>query len=452
MHARIDVLARVSDIGDFRRLLVSLDAQSLSPTEFAVVAVPDGLDDAGSELLQRLAGYRPNLVVAEVGAGWTASGTTPGAYVLPMGHDEVLLPGGLARLADALGDDPDVVVARGVVPGQLTDWQLYAETTALASTYDALDFAHVAVLVRREHLSGLESTNASLGELRHAGVAAARTVRALDGAPVLEGPSTIPEARGQSPVWAEASWTDRSLAVEIDSTDETTAVSYVSLRSLDSGIDWRLAWEPRDGGLRLRIDPATAADGEPLARGRWVMDLQTAAGTVHAVRWRESPGSVLLGALLVGAVKGKGERLLLDLGATRRSPFRDLDPAAAEIEEDARGTELRWPLPLAFVAGDEVLPAGVRLGDFPLVAQVRAGAGEAVLHAWLSGLAGRTPLAVAIAGSPYHDSGFDLEIALTGEMALVPREIEESRETAAASTPRRAVSGLTERLRPRRSK
>ena len=90
-----------------RRVIDSLDAQTLPQDEFETIIVDDGSPDNTFGQLQALAATRPNLTVTRIeNSGWPSRprniGTSlaRGEYVLYMDHDDSLYPDALRRLAE----------------------------------------------------------------------------------------------------------------------------------------------------------------------------------------------------------------------------------------------------------------------------------------------------------------------------------------------------------------
>jgi hypothetical protein len=426
----IDVVVAVRDLKAFRRLVISVDSQSVPASAFGVVAVPVGLTDTDLAQLRTLAEHRPNLIVADEPSPWwsAALSTSDADYILPMADDERVAPGALQRVLDGIVRGPDALVGRAVMTGGSTDWAVFAD--GVAPDRDLLgrsDMDRMAVVMRSDLLSG-NAPRASVPEVRRAALAATSSVQILRGDPLLLGVvgQARPNASGVTThqVMATGTWADGTLRLQLSWPAPDDEGTYMVLRSLETGLDWRLPLQPSGESATVVVDPLTAGGGRPLAAGRWVLDLHEEGPEMHAVAWTRSPGSALLADLVVAAVRGVGGRVVLDVGATRRSPLRDMDAATAQIHEDARGTRLDWVLPFAHVTGEASLPAVVNLGNFPLRAELVSRGQRASLGTWLSGLPSRSAVAVSVAGSPFHATGHDLVIAHTGEMELLrtPRE------------------------------
>ncbi|MCW2826783.1 MAG: hypothetical protein JWQ67_399, partial [Marmoricola sp.] len=195
MHTILDVVTAVTSLTSFRRLMASLDTQSVPASQFLIVAVPQGLDRTDLEKVRTLAAYRPNLVVTEEHPDWWSAALTASqaGYVLPVSETETVAPEGVARLLEALGMELDAVVARRTVPNLPSDWTVFGpgsppEREDLARA----DLDRLAVALRRDLLEG-RATPASVNDVRREALAAATTVEILRGAPLLRG---SPESSG----------------------------------------------------------------------------------------------------------------------------------------------------------------------------------------------------------------------------------------------------------------
>ncbi len=459
MPQQIDVVVPVNDPKAFRRLLGSVDSEPVPARAFGVLAMPVGLSDAEVTKLRTLARHRPNLEVGGEAADWwgAALSTSRAEYVLPVADHERLAPGALQRVLDAATDSSDALMGRAVMPGGSTDWAVFADgSTPSEHVLERTDAGRLAVVMRRDLVSSA-AQHVSVLDVRRAALATLTPVQVLRGDPLLLGTPASSEASrpGTDGVRAAGTWAEGSLHLDLQ-VPGPGAGSYVVVRSLETGLDWRLPLQQTDSTTTVVVDPLASGDGRPLAAGRWVLDLYD-GDAVHAITWSSNPGSALLGDLAVATVRGAGGRVVLDLGATHRSPLRDLDAALAQIHEDARGTHLDWVLPFAHVTGEATLPAVIRVGDFPLRAELVSQAGSARLRTWLSGLPTRSAVAVSLAGSPFHPTGHDLVIAHTGEMELqrTPREPRAARGGPAKvsrSLPSRAgrvIGRIASRLRSR---
>ena len=100
-----------------RRVIDSLDAQTLPQDEFEVIFVDDGSPDDTYTRLQEIASTRPNMRVSQIeNSGWpsrprnTGIEQARGEYVMFMDHDDSLYPDGLRRAYEyAAENDADVL-------------------------------------------------------------------------------------------------------------------------------------------------------------------------------------------------------------------------------------------------------------------------------------------------------------------------------------------------------
>ncbi|WP_396656706.1 glycosyltransferase family 2 protein [Microbacterium sp.] len=103
--------------GGLDRLVASLDAQTLPPSEFEVVFVDDGSPDDTHQRLLEVAATRPHVRVERIeNSGWPCRPRNVGAdlaqgeYVVFMDHDDLLYPDALRSAYDyAVANDADVV-------------------------------------------------------------------------------------------------------------------------------------------------------------------------------------------------------------------------------------------------------------------------------------------------------------------------------------------------------
>jgi glycosyltransferase involved in cell wall biosynthesis len=125
---KISVIIAAYRSGDrIRRVLDSLDAQTLPQAEFETIVVDDGSPDDTFELLTALAADRPNMRIDRIeNTGW-ASGPrnhgiemARGEWVLFMDHDDALYPDALRRGAEFAAEHrSDIVSAKEVKSNNL---------------------------------------------------------------------------------------------------------------------------------------------------------------------------------------------------------------------------------------------------------------------------------------------------------------------------------------------
>jgi hypothetical protein len=421
MRPELSIHVRVRDVTRFQGLLTTLDRQTMPADRFVVAVAPDGLSPADVQLLERRAAFRPNVVVGHAGTG---------TYLLPLSEDERLTPHALELLV-ARAEETGAPAVIGKRAGGRADWRLFVEDRELSGEdLGAVDASELPVLVRAGDIDPFEP--------------AARTevLRRLPGAAVLASSVVLagqrPEPAVLPTVDVTARWHEGVLEL-VGPADADLAV----LRSREDGTEWPVSLSEVDGGKVARIDPATAAFGRPLSRGRWLVDWCGSARSVACAS--ELPSSAVTASGLLAVVKGAHGALLLDVGATRRLPVRIFRPAAAQVAESAKGTRLRWPLDLEDLSRGSSLSAALRIGDFPVGARLVAGEPPA-LEAWLSGVPGRSQLSLSVAGSPAHPVGADLVIENGGTMRIVPASRPKASPSAKAAAPA-ARSGVARRAR-----
>ncbi|MFT4123682.1 MAG: glycosyltransferase family 2 protein [Microbacteriaceae bacterium] len=174
----------------------------------------------------------------------------------------------------------------------------------------------------------------------------------------------------------------------------------LSVRSRPDRIGWAMPstavprLEPLDdGALAVRmtltgtVDPVLEPFGRGLEDGVW--DVGARFGLLEHERHRAllyggRPRQALIQGRSAVAYQGKGERLLVDLGATGRSVLAPRTLAGAGAELEPRGRDLvlaRLPLRLDVVTGEGEAPASVSIdGGAPQTAVLRYGDGRAVLE------------------------------------------------------------------------
>jgi hypothetical protein len=197
----------------------------------------------------------------------------------------------------------------------------------------------------------------------------------------------------------------------------------------DDGREWRMSAtavesEPTSQHApqwRLRFDPSTVASGRPLEPGQWRVALLVtdAIGTTRMrlrVRKKAPMASCHAGGVYVA--HGDAGFLGLDAGARRHPVGPLIDPQSASVTEDARGSLLEARLLGVDLAPDEMLAGELHVGQFPLHAWVTREDGHAVLHSWLSGLAGSYDLALRLSSAAPAPTGARLIIGPSGEMRV----------------------------------
>jgi len=113
-----------------------------------------------------------------------------------------------------------------------------------------------------------------------------------------------------------------------------------------------------------------------------------------------------------------GGFLGLDAGARRHPVGPLIDAQSASVTEDARGSLLEARLLSVDLGPDETLAGELQVGNLPLRAWVTREDGHAVLHSWLSGLAGSYDLALRLSSAALAPTGARLIIGPSGEMSV----------------------------------
>ncbi|HET9873680.1 MAG TPA: hypothetical protein VFP89_13935 [Propionibacteriaceae bacterium] len=472
MTSAIAILVAVSKVEPFRHLLASLDRQDADPGTFSVIAVQQGLSPDDADLLAKLVRYRPNLHVlrdAETEPFAAALSASYEELVLPLDQRDQLYPRALSALSTAAAH-ADLVVGKPV------SVRVSSALRALPTSDGAVDAAALQplaswlpALVRRTLLHNL-APDATLADVRRHAVENATSHAFVSRLPVVKIAGSPAEdlpnlpADGTRIGTLTARWENGALALSttVTTTDGATPGSTrVWLRHLVSGLEWPLdtSVEPAPGmdGFEVSavVDPSTAAQGSRLDTGQWVALAQvTRPDGVRRRRLpiRGLPGPALVDRRMVVPTVVNG-RFVVDIGATVANPVDKLEVSTATIREDARGTRLSLPLHLAEVRTEGPLPAKIRLGQFPLEAEIKIDDGEARLESWLSGLPGTQPVSTSLAGSRWHPTGAELVITATGEMSIraaqTPPPAPKPAAPSAAAKPSPAATGPASSRRDR---
>ncbi|GAA4702198.1 hypothetical protein [Nocardioides conyzicola] len=446
MDTAVDVLVTVQDVKEFRGLLATLDVQTLPADAYRVVAVADGLDAGSRDLLDRLAGHRPNVVVADT----APQGATQATATLPLRESERLAADALELLLAAARDTgAGVVVGKAVAT--TTAWDLFAaDHVAPGAELADVDVSGLPVLVTGDLPAG-----AGVADVRRAAVDAASQVAVVASSVVLLAAGRTGHTDATEHRVVDVEWRDGVL--ELRSAEGGIVRALVG--SLTGGHQWPVPAADESGTL-VRIDLRTAALGRPLPTGGWLVDLQLAGDHTVGALPRSAPRSALLEvtpgtASLVVVAKRRGQ-LVIDVGAGRWLPSRLFQPAAARITESARGTLLEWPLPVDDFTTGASVKAGLRIGSLPFIAEVVSTDGEVLLRSWLSGLPAVRRLAVRVGGSAWRTVPAELVIDNVGGMTIQARSRAGAEAPAAKAADHpsgvsRVARGVGRRLRPGRS-
>ncbi len=152
---RVSVVVALYNTGaHLRKLMASLDAQTMPRTDFEVILVDDGSTDDTAARARKLAATRPNVVVETIpNSGWpgrprnVGTDLARGEYVFFSDHDDRFGPTALAALyAYATANGSDIVYGKVVRIGRATThWPVWHDDIPVA------DPAGVAVASRTVH-------------------------------------------------------------------------------------------------------------------------------------------------------------------------------------------------------------------------------------------------------------------------------------------------------------
>ena len=455
MPPRVSVLVPPAAAGS-RALLTSLDRQTLPTTAFETLVGDDGSSPELTRRLEDLAAHRTNVVLVTVPPDASDEEVVEslltraaGTFVLAVPPGRTLTPQALTRLlahADATGADGGAGLTgrAGTRPERLSD-------------PDGPLLAPAGRLHRRAVVGPAQLVDDLTGEAT------------ADEAPVLRSPlcfldgsaaagSVPPEPDlGVGVQVASAVWRDGVLEVVADVSGPADGAR-ASLYSHATGVEWRvddLTVEERPDGLRLtlRIDPESVPGPGRLPDGVWWPTIRFGEGAGSAVLLRTAPrvahGATLGRRPVVSFAKSA--RLGLDVSGSSHQPVRRLDPAATRVVEDSRGSLMTSVLPNVDVAAGARVDGELHLDTMPVVAWIEQAEGSgAVLHAWVSGLAGQSPLRTRFTGAPAASTGTVLVIDGVGTMSLAPAPKSTAAPSvpAAAGTDRAAGTGPAARTGP----
>ncbi|CAA9327120.1 MAG: hypothetical protein AVDCRST_MAG48-2954 [uncultured Friedmanniella sp.] len=415
MSPELTVVVDTAEGDDLPELLRSLDESTLPSGRFELLLLtrtpaPEVTD------WPRFAARRPNVRLVAEGDSWTDQAR--GTFLLHLRAGQRLFPEALERLLEAAaGADLDAVAGREVVPGGLVDPRLLEDATGI--TDDVEDLLDGPVVLRR------------------------RASRAADGAPPLVGvvgryPATLRAHRGEQagtlspaptldiPVLSwEGAVVGLRLSGRVPASGASSPRPLVLVRELTTGLCFPVpstsSAEPGpDDDVRWsahgRLDLRTAAAGAPLPSGEWQLEVAV-AGAGGPARPHPVPETALPVALVDDrVVVTAGPGLVLDVGPTARGCPAFPAPEAATVSESAAGCRLELRLTGWHVTGDQVVRAKIALDRLRLPAQVVSRDGEAVLTAFISGLAGTYPLSLQLGRAPLQPTG--LAVAVAGDGAV----------------------------------
>ncbi len=366
MAHRISVIVAADGKTSPLGLVTSLDTQTLSTDDFELILLDRGLGDTERETLRRMASRRPNIRIIDEDEDWT---TDAGEYLLGVQPDQKLFPDALSRLGGfAREHSLDVVAGRPVQPHQALGAPFLTDQPRLADDQVGMALSSTVVLARRE-----------LVEPAARGVAAVRIhadgaqVGVLASYPASDDP-VLSLSGGEELVRCDPprlDWEGGELLVSLGgSVPETVAPDTVAVvaRRIGDHLSYVLPvgvasiqfpnGVAGSGSWRVvaRLDPLTAAAGQPLPPGAWELDvvlsgpLAEGGGASKPSPVPAVPGVTALVQNTVLAVgTSKAGALQIDIGPSRLPVMRDLDPEHAAVTESARGSELRIRLPTMYV-------------------------------------------------------------------------------------------------------
>ncbi|KQW47035.1 hypothetical protein ASC77_17785 [Nocardioides sp. Root1257] len=451
MSLRVSVLVPPTAAGS-RSLLASLDRQSLPAAEFEVLIGDDERDAGLTARLEDLVAHRTNVTRVPVPAGADAAATlldrASGEYVAAVPPDRVLTPDALALLG-ARADSTGAEVCLGLTgrAGQ--------RPAALPDGPEQL--TGPAGGLRRRATATAEQVAADLAgsDTTTAGAASVATTLCFVDGPAPEH-RTPPEAAGS--VRARTTgvqWGDGVLDLVLKLSEPAEDVQ-VSLYSDRYGVEWPLSGVQVDGDtVTLRIDPGAVPGPGALPDGLWWPSVRIDGGEPVLVRARpnKTHGASVRERTVVSFSRNK--RLGIDVGAHAHQPIRQLVPADTTIVEDSRGSLLTSRLTNLDLAPGSRRTGELRLGTMPVVAWLEHDGTEPVLRAWVSGLAGESPLFTRFAPTSFAPTGARLVIDGVGTMTVAeaPRRRRGARRARAAAaaaastpTPVEATPGKARRL------
>jgi len=392
------------------RVARAVDTQSLSYDSFEVCYLLDGPEKHLHDRLDALRAHRPNVRLSAGERGQLADlarECLQGAeadYVLAVPGTTELHPEALARLVELADQSGSEVVegrASGVGP-------------SLLLTQSGLATKVIAAVEGRP--AAADWVQAWSDGVR----TASPRVAALDSYPISRGTNELDRVRAIRD--ARATWDGPLLVFSCRLPEELQAdEATFFVRSLSTGLEFRLATQPVDGNEPDRregwVDLATAAAGAALPGGEWEVGLESRGEALVRLPLPNVPisSAIVRGRPVVRTLRGPQCRLQVD--RIRRNLVH-ANPALARIEESARGTRLELPLQDLHVAETESLDGRLMLGQLPIAATIRVVDGQASLETWLSGLAGSYVLASDFGNNSPAPTGLSVQVDGVGAMTL----------------------------------
>lgn len=423
MAPHVTVIVPVAAPASLPALIRSLDAQSLAYHDFTVTYVVTE-SSAIRPRLESLVARRPNVAVtvvsdaeglaigvrtarAAVDSGW--------ALILPALDAPLLLPPRALESLIAAGETHGArtVIGRTYTVGGPQHGRSFRQDGLAPNGLD-LDDPDTALCrleaTRRDGPTVIVASYPCLAVLKTAAAAA----------------YVVPSPAIESAV---GTWSDGELTISLSgSLPADFDVAELTVEVCQPGTGQQF-WLPTCGDIAQdgtfaatsRLDPATAAAGGWLGRGVWELWLSAVDGRQRSIRTRidpPTPGGAVLGGRLL-ACKRTTAGLVLDVEATRHSPFRRFRIDDARLEETVRGTVLRLNATDLHVDRHARVPGQVLQDGFSLPAVLIATPEGSVVECRLSGLQGNRGISTAFGSGPPAATGLRLRIGHTGQMSVL---------------------------------
>jgi hypothetical protein len=444
------MVPRVDDVAKLKRLVTSLDQQTLPTEDFEVVL--NSLDgEAELTSLDALAAHRPNVkVVRTTDAVRDLLSATEGDFVLAVAQDETLFPSALARLYDfAEQRKLEAVVGRVVEPENPAPTQLWTDQPGIEDTDSgtalggAGDLPPGQLFVRRDAAqltdTGLQTTSSRIGVLGSHAVTLRRDQQSRDlGAAAGAAPAVTVE---------NAEWREGSLHLSLQASAKGSGAqrprAVLQLTHADTQETFLVPAEvapaalpdgqpspDSSGDAGLRVEAAIAPTrtpevGQQLDIGIWQLRLVVAVGLETMppapIPWSPCPPA-LIGRSAVVPAPGTGSdvpSLTLDVGPIEYPLLSGLDPAEGTVTESVVGSELTLGLPQLHVFDSDGLDGFIALGKMRLPARIRVRDGGGQLVALVTGLAGNSVISAQFGPGPLRPTGLSLQITGVGAMSLI---------------------------------
>lgn len=424
------VVVRTADPGPGApSLLRSLDAQTLRAAQVELVIV-DSSSDGTAERLGRWADRRPNVTLLTVGGDHSedqavdrALDRSTGEQVLAVAQHQRLTPRALEVLVDrARRSDADLVLGRAASAAASGCAALPDDADRVDAS--VLDLTACVAMARRSSLGSREGAPL-FDPVALAGRAASVSAVGRYACAIQdEGrPSLIADVALRPPVYRwGAGLLHLTVGVRLPVPAPAALRAWLVLR--DGAADIAVTATVATGDQELQVvtavlDPRVDEGGHPLSDGRWGLHLRLA--------WpgREVTLPLAAGRECSAVIAGRPYVLLsgravaqLDAGAVASSVIGRTPRSLTSIAEGADGIRASLGQPDLHVHGDAVLDARLLLGGFGLPAQLVCEGGGARLEAFVSSLAGTSPVSVLVGGGNPVPTGLLLRVDGAGGMSF----------------------------------